>query len=59
MMRYKTLWVISGRGDKLSLKKPYGVVKKLKAIEAADDIPSLSETITSGYSMMTQEPEQI
>lgn len=56
---YKTIWVISGRGDKLSLKEPYGVVKKLKAIEVSDDIPSLSETITSGYSMMNQEPEQI
>ena len=56
---YKTLWVISGRGDKLSLKKPYGVVKKLKNIEIEDDIPSANENIRSGYSMMNQEPEQI
>lgn len=56
---YKTLWVISGRGDKLSLKEPYGIVKKLNNIEIKDDIPSISETIRSGYSMMNQEPEQI
>lgn len=56
---YITLWVISGSGDKLSLKEPYGTVKKLKAIEVNDDFPSLSETITSGYSMMNQEPENI
>lgn len=56
---YKTLWVISGRGDKLSLKEPYGVVKKLNNIEIKDDTPSINESIRSGYSMMNQEPEQI
>ena len=30
---YKVLWVISGRGDKLSLKNPYGAVKKLSKVE--------------------------
>ena len=33
---YKTLWVISGRGDKLSLKEPYGAVKKLNNVEIKD-----------------------
>lgn len=56
---YKTLWVISGRGDKLSLKEPYGVVKKLNNIEIKYDTPSINESIRSGYSMMNQEPEQI
>lgn len=56
---YKILWVISGRGDKLSLKKPYGVVKKLNNVEVKDDMPNINECIRSGYSMMNQEPEQI
>ncbi|AJA48328.1 hypothetical protein CPAST_c22580 [Clostridium pasteurianum DSM 525 = ATCC 6013] len=56
---YKTLWVISGRGDKLSLKKPYGVVKKLNNVEVKDDMSNINECIRSGYSMMNQEPEQI
>ena len=30
---YKVLWVISGKGDKLSLKNPYGAVKKLSKVE--------------------------
>ena len=55
---YKTLWIISGRGDNLSLKESYGAVKKLKNIEIKDDIPSINETIRSGYSMMNQETEQ-
>lgn len=33
---YKVLWVISGNGDKLSLNKPYGVVKKLSLVEIKD-----------------------
>ncbi|MDP4146727.1 MAG: VWA-like domain-containing protein [Bacillota bacterium] len=56
---YKTLWVISGRGDKLSLKEPYGIIKKLNHIAIEDEIPDVNETIRSGYSMMHQEPEQI
>lgn len=52
---YKTLWVISGRGDKLSLKEPYGIIKKLKKIEIKEDIPSTNDTIKSGFSMMNQE----
>jgi predicted metal-dependent peptidase len=56
---YKTLWVISGRGDKLSLNEPYGVIKKLKNIEIEEDIPSINDTIKSGFSMNYQEPEQV
>lgn len=56
---YKTLWVLSGKGDKLSLKEPYGEVKKLKNIEIKDDTPNINDTIRSGYSMMNQEPEQV
>ncbi len=53
--RYKTLWVISGRGDKLSLKEAYGAVKKLKNIEIKEDTLDLSDIRTSGYSMLDQE----
>lgn len=56
---YKTLWVISGSGDKLSLKESYGVVKRLKNIEIKEDMPNIYETIKSGYSAMNQEPEYI
>ncbi|SMC18417.1 Predicted metal-dependent peptidase [Clostridium acidisoli DSM 12555] len=54
---YKTLWVISGRGDKLSLKEPYGIIKKLRSVEIKDD--GADELIKSGFSMMNQEPERI
>ena len=30
---YKVLWVISGRGDKLSLNNPYGAVKNLARLK--------------------------
>jgi predicted metal-dependent peptidase len=52
---YKTLWVISGRGEKLSLKEPYGTVKKLSHIEIKDDTPDLKDVIRDGFSMNNQE----
>jgi len=52
---YKTLWVISGRGDKLSLKKAYGAVKKLNNIEIKDHTLDMSDVIRDGYSMNNQE----
>jgi len=54
-MGYKTLWVISGRGDKLSLKEPYGAVKKLSNIEIKQDTIDLSDVIHDGFSMNNQE----
>lgn len=54
---YKTMWIISGRGDKLSLVESYGVIKKLSAIDKKDDL-SLND-IVYGYSMMNQEPEKV
>lgn len=56
---YKVLWVISGKGDKLSLKESYGVIKKLRNIEIKEDTLNINDTIRSGYSMMNQEPEGI
>ncbi|WP_378957036.1 VWA-like domain-containing protein [Pelosinus sp. sgz500959] len=52
---YKTLWVISGRGDKLSLKEAYGTVKKLNAVEIKDTVLDISDVIRDGYSMTNQE----
>ncbi len=52
---YKTLWVISGRGDQLSLKEPYGVVKKLSNIECKDNILDTSDVTKGGFSMNNQE----
>ncbi|GMA97241.1 VWA-like domain-containing protein [Pelosinus sp. IPA-1] len=56
---YKTLWVISGRGDKLSLKEPYGAVKKLNSIEIKDNTLYTSDLMRDGYSMNSQEVSHI
>lgn len=52
---YRVLWVISGSGDRLSLKEPYGAVKKLKLLETKVDTIELSDIKNSGYSMNSQE----
>ncbi|MBC2727282.1 VWA-like domain-containing protein [Desulfosporosinus sp.] len=52
---YKTLWIISGKGDKLSLKEAYGAVKKLKNIEIKDDSLTMSDVKRDGFSMQDQE----
>jgi predicted metal-dependent peptidase len=56
---YKTLWVISGRGDKLSLKEPYGTVKKLNNIEIKDNTLYTSDLMRDGYSMNSQEVSHV
>ena len=53
---YKTLWVISGRGDKLSLREPFGIVKKLKPVEMKEDILDRLDVTSGGFSMNNQEP---
>ena len=53
---YRTLWVISGRGDELSLDESYGPVKKLSNVEVKDTELELKDVKTDGYSMNTQEP---
>jgi predicted metal-dependent peptidase len=52
---YKTLWILSGRGDQLSLKEPFGVVKKLSNIEVKDNILDATEVSKGGFSMNNQE----
>ena len=55
---YKVLWVISGKGDKLSLKNPYGAVKKLSKIEEKNkaSMLDLKDVMYDGYSMNNQQP---
>lgn len=53
---YKTLWVISGRGDKLSLRQPFGAVKKLSKVEAKQSLADIYDTRSDGWSMNNQEP---
>ncbi|WP_410496542.1 VWA-like domain-containing protein [Cellulosilyticum sp. ST5] len=53
---YKVLWVISGRGDELSLKEPYGIVKKLKKMNKKDIEIEMSDVRSDGYSMNNQAP---
>ena len=53
---YKVLWVISGRGDKLSLNNPYGAVKKLSKVEVKEDTIDMSDVRDDGYSMNNQQP---
>ena len=53
---YKTLWIISGRGDKLSLDEAYGPVKKLSKVEVKNNELELKDVKTDGYSMNNQEP---
>lgn len=57
---YKTLWVISGRGDTLSLQDAYGPVKRLKNIEIKDTVLDMSNaSFRDGYSMNDQERSHI
>ncbi|MEG2786339.1 MAG: VWA-like domain-containing protein [Romboutsia sp.] len=53
---YKILWVISGRGDKLSLRDPYGAVKKLSKVKIKEDTLDISDVRDDGYSMNNQAP---
>lgn len=53
---FRTLWVISGRGDKLSLKEPYGIVKRLKAIDDKDEFIDIHDVRNDGWSMNNVEP---
>ena len=53
---YKVLWVISGRGDKLSLLQPFGVVKKLSKVEIKEEIIDMDDIRSDGYSMNNQQP---
>jgi predicted metal-dependent peptidase len=52
---YRTLWVLSGRSDQLSLNKPYGAVKKLNTVEIKEKILDVYDVERGGYSMNNHE----
>lgn len=52
---YKIMWVITGRGDKLSLKEAYGPIKKLRKVEENDNILDILDVERGGFSMNNQE----
>jgi len=52
---YKILWIISGKGDTLSLQEAYGVVKKLTYQEGTDPELDAGDIEKGGYSMNNQE----
>jgi predicted metal-dependent peptidase len=52
---YKTLWVISGRENSLSLKEAHGSVKYLDNVKVNDPVVTLNDVIRDGYSMNHQE----
>lgn len=56
---YKILWVISGTSETLSLKEPYGAVKKLNRIERTENTLKLHDVVRDGYSMNNQEKSHI
>jgi predicted metal-dependent peptidase len=53
---YKVLWIISGNGDKLSLKEPYGAVKKLSKVKTKAERLDVRDIRSDGYSMNNQQP---
>ncbi len=53
---YKVLWIISGRGDEISLKEPYGAVKKLSKVKSKGDRIDIGDVRNDGYSMNSQAP---
>ncbi len=53
---YKVLWIISGRGDEISLKEPYVAVKKLSKVKSKGDRIDIGDVRNDGYSMNSQAP---
>ena len=52
---YKTLWIISGRGDRLSLAEAYGAVKRLKPVDGNAQALDIDNVEKGGYSMNNHE----
>lgn len=52
---YKILWVLSGDGEKLSLKNSYGLVKRLQPIKQVSNILDSYDVEHGGFSMNHQE----
>ena len=56
---YKTLWVLSGRSEKLSLNEAYGAVKKLNSVEIKEKLLDVYDVERGGYSMNNHEKSHI
>ncbi|MFQ9509847.1 MAG: VWA-like domain-containing protein [Lachnospiraceae bacterium] len=54
--KYRVLWVIAGGGDSLSVKNPYGIVKRLKRVKKKEDQYDMNDVRIDGYSMNNQQP---
>ncbi|NEU03453.1 MULTISPECIES: VWA-like domain-containing protein [Clostridium] len=54
--KYKTLWIISGKGDELSLENKFGVIKKLKDVKSKEDTIDMMDIRSDGWSMNNQQP---
>ena len=52
---YKVLWVLSGHGETLSLKNPYGLVKRLAKLPDYDPSLDFDDVRGGGFSMANQE----
>ena len=52
---YKTLWVLSGRSENLSLNEAYGAVKKLNPVEIKEKLLDVYDVERGGYSMNNHE----
>lgn len=52
---YKVLWVLSGHGENLSLKTPYGLVKRLAKLPDYDPSLDFDDLRGGGFSMSNQE----
>ena len=52
---YKVLWVLSGHGETLSLKNPYGLVKRLSKLPDYDPSLDFDDVRGGGFSMANQE----
>lgn len=56
--RYKILWVLSGKGNGLSLNESYGLIKKLKKLKIKEqDALEMADVRMDGWSMNHQEPD--
>lgn len=52
---YSILWILSGKGEELSLEKPYGIVKKLKKVQIYDPALDFDDVEKGGFSANNQE----
>lgn len=54
--KYKTLWIISGKANEVSLRNKFGVIKKLKDVKSKEDTIDMMDVRSDGWSMNNQQP---